>query len=528
MKKIVYSVILFVAIAFINTSCSDFLSAYSQDMIVAKSVYDLDEVLLGDVYIKSSKMTNGPSPYYPAGFLNILDDDVNTGSVGTQTSKTWGNCLSYMFGYFTWQLRVGSNYEASYFQEDNGTWNDLYSRINVINIILDEITELPRVTDDEIAAYTRIQGEAHFLRAGFYFLLANLYGNAYSPSSCSSDLCVPLKLTPYVEHDKNKDTQFLRATVKEIYDQIVSDLITAKDYLTRSPQNSNHRLHRASAEAAGLLLSRVYLYMQEWEKADEEADKVMKSPEIMLADLKDIEADKPFLTRDNSEIIFSQGHNSLVSELVFTAYPGDFCVTKELRDLYDDKDKRAACFFGTHVESDSITLTYKYERGDMASHISDVFTLRLAEAWLNKAEACAMQPEKAQQANTILNDFRKHRIEDYTPQSYAGEELVNQIRDERRKEFCFEGHRWFDLRRYAVCEKFPYSKPIIHVFHACGDHGVSYTQIFRLEKQDKAYTFALPESVIKFDNVPMEDNPRESRLPINSEEDEENVENSSN
>ena len=28
--------------------------------------------------------------------------------------------------------------------------------------------------------------------------------------------------------------------------------------------------------------------------------------------------------------------------------------------------------------------------------------------------------------------------------------MIDFIRDERRRELCFEGHRWFDLRRYAV------------------------------------------------------------------------------
>ena len=33
-----------------------------------------------------------------------------------------------------------------------------------------------------------------------------------------------------------------------------------------------------------------------------------------------------------------------------------------------------------------------------------------------------------------------------------GEQLVSFIRDERRRELCFENHRWFDLRRYGMEE----------------------------------------------------------------------------
>ena len=52
---------------------------------------------------------------------------------------------------------------------------------------------------------------------------------------------------------------------------------------------------------------------------------------------------------------------------------------------------------------------------------------------------------------------------------------------------------------------------------ACGDAGISYSQMFMLEENDAAYTFALPESVIQFDNVPMPDNVRKERLPMEVE-----------
>lgn len=504
------------------TSCGDFLSEYSQDMIVAKTVYDFDEVMLGNVYLRSSAVSTGPTGFRTCGFLNILDDDVNTGNVGSETSKTWGNCLSQIFGYYAWQLRVGSNYNASNFGGDNTTWDDLYARINIVNVILDEIPDMPHEKEDEYATYLRVQGEAHFCRAYAFFTLANLYGDAYEPSTAASKLCVPLKLTPYVEHDRDKDTQFERATVKEIYDQIVYDLGMAEQYLKESPQNPNHRLHRASYEAVELLFSRVYLYMQEWALAEQKADEVIKSQYGQLATIALLESG-PFLTRSNPEILFSQGANCLAREDLFTARPGDFCVTKELRSLYSSKDRRGDCFFGTHM-SDSITLTGKYERGSIVSHISDVFTLRVAEAYLNKAEACAMQGGKDSEACAALNKLKANRIEDYESVTLSGQALVDEIRDERRRELCFEGHRWFDLRRYAVNQKYPFSKQITHVYHACGDYGVSYSNAFILEEHDLAYTFAIPESVIKFDDVPMPDNKRKTRKPIEIEIDDDEEE----
>ena len=75
---------------------------------------------------------------------------------------------------------------------------------------------------------------------------------------------------------------------------------------------------------------------------------------------------------------------------------------------------------------------------------------------------------------------------DSRPITESGESLVTLIRAERQRELCLEGHRWFDLRRYTVCEKYPYSKTITHYYV--------------LQKNDPAYTLALPQEVRDFQN----------------------------
>jgi hypothetical protein len=127
-------------------------------------------------------------------------------------------------------------------------------------------------------------------------------------------------------------------------------------------------------------------------------------------------------------------------------------------------------------------------------------------------EACAMLGH-TDEANELLNALRRERIEGYTDQYYTDAELVRQIRDERRKELCFEGHRWFDLRRYSVNELYPYSKRIVHVMNAVSGGGSNLKrQTYILEPNDLSYTFAIPKKVIEFDKKPMENNIREKRL----------------
>ena len=77
------------------------------------------------------------------------------------------------------------------------------------------------------------------------------------------------------------------------------------------------------------------------------------------------------------------------------------------------------------------------------------FLIRLPEVILNKAEALAMLTRDGD-AKTELEKLRSKRFAAAPSVTETGEALIDFIRDERRRELCFEGHRWFDLRRYAV------------------------------------------------------------------------------
>ena len=77
------------------------------------------------------------------------------------------------------------------------------------------------------------------------------------------------------------------------------------------------------------------------------------------------------------------------------------------------------------------------------SFVSDNFTFRLSEAYLNLAEALAMTGREGE-ARNVLEKLMKKRIVDLAPITESGESLIRLIRKERRREFCFEGQRWFD------------------------------------------------------------------------------------
>ena len=75
---------------------------------------------------------------------------------------------------------------------------------------------------------------------------------------------------------------------------------------------------------------------------------------------------------------------------------------------------------------------------------------RLSEMYLNYAEA---EAELGQTANalTYLNKIRERAgMPDIS--SGGGADLIAKIQQERRVELCFEGHRFFDLRRWGIAE----------------------------------------------------------------------------
>ncbi|MDM1298862.1 RagB/SusD family nutrient uptake outer membrane protein [Empedobacter falsenii] len=175
---------------------------------------------------------------------------------------------------------------------NNGRVNTYYSYsfkiIAGTNVVLSKIKEGVNKTDDQMIA------ENLYLRSMVYFYLTNVFGRPYNQGA-ATNLAVPLKLST----DPNENLP--RSTVKQVYDQIVSDLLKAETLFNNESRNKIY----ASKQSTYALLSRVYLYMGDNAKAKEYADKVIDSGEFSLiatANYKNFTASKP---EDNPENIFS-------------------------------------------------------------------------------------------------------------------------------------------------------------------------------------------------------------------------------
>lgn len=510
MKKLLY-ILSIIAL----TSCSDFLEEYSQDKDYVRSWKDLDELLIGDCYLPVTTYTETNLLSSTGSFISLLGDEMDECQI--KAFKVNGDGREKTFGYFTWQQRVGQNETYTDFFTENETWTTMYKKINVANNILASVEDVPCSSETEQQGVHKVKGEAHFLRAFYYFWLANAYAKPYNPATSATDLCVPIKTSNVVE-----DKKFTRQTVEEVYQLILSDLAEAEKHLC-AYKKEKKSIYRADSTACHLLQSRVYLYMQNWAKASEYAKKVMNEhPGLMNLN---VEPGK-FSVKNNVENIFSMGGNTTYGMFCNCAHA--FTVSSSLYNSYSANDMRKKLWYwhrdsftglvklpeGAMEKTAATSSSYYYDRyiwNKEQQEVSDIFLFRSAEAYLNYAEAQAYMGNETEAVDAI-NTLRTNRISsEANPDINAsGDKLIAAIRRERMMELALEGHRWFDLRRYSVCSVKPESKQIVHEWTYYSSHTSSKVverHRFTLEQYDAAYTLPIPREVIQF-NTGMEDNIR--------------------
>ena len=482
-------------------SCGKFLEEFSQDLAYAESCADLDEILIGNGYMEQPKGFTEASiygnGYYP--YIHVMDDDViMTVFKKDGSTDVINNIVSYK-NFYDWSDQLTINPKTDEEWEDKD-WEKMYSHIAYLNVI---IAHVKKFSHDSVEIRNRVEGEARFLRGAYYYLLTNLYANPYVKESASSDMGVPLNLTEDIV-----DVYYKRNSMEECYRVIVEDLKVAADKLKGVTQPT---IYRVNELATRILLSRVYLYMGEWQLALDECQKALALEGVELMDLKSFpgrEGERYVLDNKNSEIVFTQGYSATNTFYNNMAY---FCTctfsgSEDLISLYNRfegqqiKDLRLDAFF--EVIGDE-----QYKVSKVGEKVYDCFVIRSAELYLNKAEAEAMldKAEAIQTIKTLLNNRFEGGIPDID--GLSGKDLVSFIRDERRRELCFEAHRWFDLRRYAVSPKYPEKKSIRHTAYDIkgkleGDY------VLKPYGEDPAWVLPIPGYEIVYNQGNLVDNPQ--------------------
>lgn len=511
------------------SACGDFLKEYSKELTYAHSCKDLDEVLIGNGYFKSNSTlsTFGSSHlqdgrlYYP--WLQVMDDDIEEYISGAISP---GSALRCLRPFYAWQQTPFQNVNGLPY--DDPTWKKLYEHIGYLNVIISQVNEF---TQDPEELRNRVLGEAEFLRGACYFLLMNIYAKPYVKATANVDLGVPLNVTEKIE-----DKYFSRNNTADVYAQILKDLKNAKEHLKGIQQST---IYRINATAASILLSRVYLYMGEWEQAITASEDAIALG-CPLWDLNDFDGTdikgssttpltkaNYILSTESPEVLFTQGTNSMnLLTNDGSSENARYRVSDELISLYQKynaadniEDLRYTCYFSPSINNNAYHLCRKNQTLAKDITVFDCFVIRSAEAYLNKAEAEAML-DNSGALETIKTLLEKRFAEGKIPtviDGLSGGSLVDFIREERRRELCFESHRWFDLRRYAVCEKYPMEIEIAHSLYNTGEGtSVEFQGMVYLRKysEDAAWVMPIPTYEIDFNRGNMVDNDERPERPI--------------
>lgn len=495
------------------TGCGDFLEPDSQSEFVPKDASSFNELLLGEAYPRYDKSNLNI-------FLDLMSDDVTAAPF--QVPHEGFTADKYLAAY-TWQPDMYEMMdEAGLAYSRSDMYMTHYEFIMGCNAVLDYVDDAPATQKEEI---NYVKAQAYTLRAFMYFRLVNIFGKPYNVAPESPG--VPLKLTSGIEDDEDA---LKRNTVGEVYAQVLEDLLMAEELYKELPSEKQWKAdYRTSLPMVQLLLSRVYLYMENWEKAAAYAKAVMEDSRFKLLDLNTIPTTKfdeeQYITvqyyhdynsyAESPETIWPYGNPADMAgwgrdyperdqnQNTIHAY---FRASDELINSFKEGDLRKERYivhrrtqdYPTAGQNDMMPLTYGKMRVStttmkpISAQITFGRSLRLSEAYLNYAEAEAMLYQKNGDnvaGTNALDAINTLRIKRFDPNEYTAltadnaDDLVEKVREERRRELCFEEHRWYDLRRWGM-------KEIKHVWYPSSDKLIEYT----LNANDLLYTVPLPKN----------------------------------
>lgn len=450
-------------------SCKKFLEERARTEVIPKTAESLNELLLGEGY---PRISISIQPFF-------LDDD--------KEQKALIPGIKASFYTFTWQPDqefnlVGSNLRL-------GPWQLYYKCIQICNVALDYSEKVSGTPEEK----DNVRGQAHLLRALYYFKLVNFYAKPFtdSRSNPDQDPGVPLMLSSGVSTEGKT-----RNTVKEVYAQITKDLVDGIDELERSKKNGGP--YRISSLAGHLLASRVYLHMGAWEKAIASATVALQD-KYNIADLNSWgppgQELKSVVSANNPETLWAFGNQSDVTfnDLDFSNYQ----LSPELLGLFEKGDLRTTIYFNGK------NLLKRARKGSQELKVAHA--LRISEALLNRAEAYARlnKAGDAGAGNLAIADLNSLRKKRFSTEYYAdwvysnAADLLQKCFAEKRREFAWEEeHRWFDLRRQEMPK-------ISHYFYENANLRLRYD----LLDHDPAYLLQIPQEALKL-NTKLTDNPK--------------------
>ncbi|WP_018615205.1 RagB/SusD family nutrient uptake outer membrane protein [Segetibacter koreensis] len=329
-------------------------------------------------------------------------------------------------------------------------WQNSYTLIARANSIISNINNA-QIADD---LKKQFAGEAKVLRALSYYNLVRLYGG------------VPLVTEPVSDIDASYKVG--RASVDEVYAQIVSDLTEAETLLPVSYDDAN--VGRATIGVAESLLGDVYLTQKKYTEAAAEFKKVV---DLKVYELLPVYADlfKAGMQGNKEAIWQAQYKNG--SAYLGSNLPNHFAPTgsegitipsggaygfnqptEDIANAYTANDVRRNNIADGYTNG-GVFVAAKYIRGYVERETgggyldsgADWYVLRFADILLKYAEALnEVHHGPTGDAYTYVNMVRQ-RAGLAVVEGLNYDTFKAAVYNEERLESPFEGHRWFDLLR---------------------------------------------------------------------------------
>jgi len=342
----------------------------------------------------------------------------------------------------------------------NVMFEDTYNNLLNINTILKRIEG----TDIDENKKNQYKGEMLFLRAFHYYHLTQYFGDIF------------LILEPIEDIDSS--FEITRTSSNEVYNQVISDLQDASNFLPRKSEYSSEDIGRVPKAAALTLLGKVYLTVGSSADAIPPLRTVVDDLGYsLLNNYSDIFDPS---NKNHSESIFEiqyQGGNNLGvgSEFAYIFAPFDSGgvvtgfpavrtfgwnqPTNSIINAYEDGDLRKdVSLQENYIDPEGQLQEVPYINKYMNEHSLPGVTddnwpvIRYAEAILLLAEALNEQSPGSNEAIQLVNQVRARAgLDPLSGVSQAN--LKEAILKERRVELAFENHRWFDLKRFLSTQE---------------------------------------------------------------------------
>jgi len=225
------------------SSCDNFLDELPDNRMELKNGKDITDLLV-----------SAYPQVYPAYLLELYSDNSDHYNV-----TGWNDGSQFDREAYAWKDIT----DVSETESPQEIWQGMYKAIAAANQSLKAIDDLGGGSD-----LNAQKGEALLCRAYSMFLLANVFCDAYAPTTASQKAGLPYPTQP----EEHVGTTYDRGTLKELYDKINADIEAGLPLLQDQYTQPKFHFTRAAGYA---LAAQFNLYYCNFEKAISYADKVL-------------------------------------------------------------------------------------------------------------------------------------------------------------------------------------------------------------------------------------------------------------